>query len=310
MVFPKRFLTPVLAVLMMGCSLEADLPSPSARITQAADLVPANASLIAFADAGNMADTFDEIVRMSEGGGEALAHLHEMFDRVGFDPMQDVDFVVAYVTDAETPIAIAVGHFDIERMVEFIHAEAPQAVETSGDGLLSWSMGDESGNQSSNASRKGVVGVTDDGTRLVAGRDRASLLTALAVEGGIDLDALGGPVFSHDAWVIARQLPQIADLPGDLPKEMALLARAVSRIAAGASFDSETAEGVVVLHPTDGVDAGDLAALVRGGIAAFRLQELPDEAREQLENIDVDEENGTVVVTGAVSKRLMESLAR
>jgi hypothetical protein len=301
MVFSKRFLIPVLALVLVGCRLEVDLPATSAHITEAADLVPANASLIAFADAGNMVDTFDDLVRMSEGenGAEALAKFHDLFDRVGFDPMQDVEFVVAYVTDAETPIVSAIGRFDSERMSEFIHAEAPQAVETSGDGLLSWSMGNEA--------NKGVVGVTDDGSRLVAGPDRASLLTALAVEGGFDLDGVGGAVLSEDAWVIARDLPQLPTLPDNLPNEIALLARAVGSISAGASFDTETANGVVVLHPTDGVDAGDLAALIRGSIGALRLQDLPDEARAQLEEIDVDEEDGVVVVTGAVSKQLMES---
>jgi hypothetical protein len=65
-----------------------------------------------------------------------------------------------------------------------------------------------------------------------------------------------------------------------------------------------------VLHPKDGVQSDDLAALLRGLIGALRLQELPAEARAELEKIDVESVDGTVVMTGAVNLDLIESQIR
>jgi hypothetical protein len=116
-----------------------------------------------------------------------------------------------------------------------------------------------------------------------------------------------------DLWLVVSDVPALADRQGHsdsgrVPAQ--LMVRALQNIAIGGSFSAETAEGLIVLHPREGVRPDDLAALVRGAIAGIRLGDLPEEARKQLEKIDVHEDGGVVTIEGSISRELIESFGR
>ncbi|MBO6576772.1 MAG: hypothetical protein JJ896_14180 [Rhodothermales bacterium] len=299
MVRSKRLLTPVLALALAGCVFNADQTLPK-RVTDATDLVPANAQVVAFADMSSALGTFQELVAMDNSGDfpEAWAKMQEAFAQVNMDPERDIDFVVMYGSEGSQPVATAVGRFDVDAIADFIEAEMPELQRVEGDGLTAWTHDFT------------AIALSNDGTRALAGRDVAALEAALQVRGGANLASVGGPAMQKDSWMIMRDLPSMQG-DGEFPiQEFELLARAVSDAALGGSLTTDEAAGTMVLHPREGVSADDLAALVRGVIGAMRMQEIPDEVRERLEAVDVEASAGTVVVTGSVTRTFLEQIAR
>ena len=145
---------------------------------------------------------------------------------------------------------------------------------------------------------------------MIAAKDAEAIRTALDVRGGINLAEIAGPAMDNDTWIVALDVASFLEGTGYTGSENELIMRSVAHIAAGGSLTAEQAAGTLVLHPKEGVEADDLASLLRGLIGAMRLQELPAEARAELEKIDVESDGGTVVVTGAVNRDLIESLIR
>lgn len=305
MVLAKRLLTFGLFVALSGCVVDSNY-QVSSRATEAQDLVPATADFVAFADARAMMANVDGIVALDNSGDVAAAwdQVRAALGAINMDLERDLDYAVVYASKDKAPVATAVGAFDIEAIADYLAEHMPEARRNDLDGLTTWTL--------SEGPNHGVFGITEDGSRAMAGQDVASLQAALSVRGGSsDLVELAGDAMEKDSWVVVRNLealmPESAGYDGS---QQELLMRSVAQLAVGGSLTAEEAAGVVVLHPRDGVEADDLAALLRGVMGAMRLQDLPEEARAELEEIDVESDGGTVVVTGAVTRDLLESMMR
>ena len=301
MVLPKRLLIPALALGLAGCVLNADAPLAS-RATRAVDLVPADARMIAFTDGSAITGNLDLLSDLDDSGDfdEGWAQIEEVLERAGMDLRQDLDFVVAYAAPDLEPVVTAVGRFDVNAIAGVIADEMPEARRLEGDGLTAWTLGHM------------AVAVSEDGTRAMAGRDVAALEAALESGGGAQIAELGGPALQAESWMILRDVQSLRNEGGEIPqREMDLLSRAIAHLALGGTVSSQEAAGMVVLHPAEGVEAEDLAALVRGVVAALELQEeMPAEVRERLETVEVDRDGDLVVVTGSVSRNVIESFIR
>ncbi|MFT4605030.1 MAG: hypothetical protein ACI9W4_001769 [Rhodothermales bacterium] len=303
MVLKKGLLTLGLALALTGCVLEANSPI-SSRASEAQDLVPETAAVVAFADARAVMDNMSSIVALDDSGEAAAAwdQVRAALGAINMDVERDLDFVVGYADGGASPVVSAVGSFDLEAIGDYLSEKLPQAKRTDLDGLTVWTM--------TEGSNQGAFGITEDGSRLVAAKDTDTIRRALDVRGGANLAEIAGPAMDNDTWVVARDVGSFLDKMGYDGSQQELMIRSVARVAAGGSLTSEQAAGTIVLHPKEGVEADDLAALMRGLVGAMRLQELPAEARAELEKIDVESVDGSVVVTGAVNRDLIESMIR
>ncbi len=303
MVLKKGLLTLGLAVALLGCVLEANSPITS-RAAEAQDLVPETATVVAFTDARAMMENVNSMVALDDSGEAAAAwdQVRAALGAINMDVERDLDFVVAYAERDRTPVVSAVGSFDIEAIGEYLAEKMPKARRSDLDGLTVWTV--------TEGPNHGLFGITENGSRLVVGQDTDAIRGALNVRGGINLAEIAGPAMNNDSWVVARDLGAFLSDAQYGGSQNELIVRSVSQLAVGGSLTSEQAAGTVVLHPKEGVLADDLAALLRGVIGALRLQELPAEARAELEKIDVESVDGTVIMTGAVNRDLIESMLR
>ncbi len=303
MVLKKGLLTLGLAVALTGCVLEANSPITS-RASEAQDLVPETAIAVAFADARAVMENMNSVVALDDSGDAAAAwdQVRAALGAINMDIERDLDFVVAYAEKDRSPVVSAVGSFDLQAIGSYLAEKMPEAKRTDLDGLTVWTM--------TEGFDHGALGITENGSRIIAAQDAEAIRRALDVRGGINLAEIAGPAMNNDTWAVALDVDAFLDKTGYSGSENELIMRSVAHVAAGGSLTAEQAAGTVVMHPTDGVDEDDLAALVRGLIGAMRLQELPAEVRAEVEKIDVESVDGTVVVTGAVNRDLIESLIR
>lgn len=303
MVLKKGLLTLGLAVALTGCVLEANSPI-SSRASEAQDLVPESAAVVAFADARAVMENMNSIVALDNSGDAAAAwdQVRAALGAINMDVERDLDFVVGYAERAGSPVVTAVGSFDLEAIGDYLAEKLPEAKRTDLNGLTVWTV--------SEGPNHGAFGITENGSRMVVAQDTEAIQRALTVRGGLNLAEIAGPAMDNDTWAVALDVEAFLSQGEYGGSQNELIMRSVSQMAVGGSLTSEQAAGTMVLHPKEGVQADDLAALLRGLIGAMRLQELPAEARAELEKIDVESVDGTVVMTGAVNRDLIESMIR
>ncbi len=308
MVYSQRLL--VLFVLSAGlsvglsaCVLRTEAPPASQYSLSAMDLIPAEATVAGFVNAEEFSSTFDEFLEM-DTFGEVRAEFDRArseLDKIGIDPFKDLDYAVAYASNTAAPVAVARGSFDLDRISELISRELPELRAHTLDGMTAWVLGSQD--------HERALGLSDDGTTAYIGQGLDVLLAAANSDGQSELSELAEPVASMDAWFVARDISTLIGtrMTRASISQVETLARAVQHISAGGSLNTDAITGTIVLHPEEGIEAADLAAIVRGGIAALRLQDMPDQARRQLEDLEVNDARGVVTIEGTLSRGTIES---
>ena len=191
MVLKKGLLTLGLAVALTGCVLEANSPI-SSRASEAQDLVPESAAVVAFADARAVMENKNSIVALDNSGDAAAAwdQVRAALGAINMDVERDLDFVVGYAERAGSPVVTAVGSFDLEAIGDYLAEKLPEAKRTDLNGLTVWTV--------SEGPNHGAFGITENGSRMVVAQDTEAIQRALTVRGGLNLAEIAGPAMDND----------------------------------------------------------------------------------------------------------------
>jgi hypothetical protein len=308
---------------LTGCETELDAPTAdlSLQTRNALEVLPAGADAVAMLDVravhespvGRHGGPFS-VEGMS---GEGSARFDEFVRLTGFDPEEDLSRVYVAVHgegEQATPAFVVYGTFDRARMDAYLQEHAPAEAElerTTIADLPAYLGTNEDGR------RFGLVLVNDE--MALAGEETALRAMVERVggraSGGLDTDAammrlVERAAYGDGAWFAARNIDRhAADEHGPAVGD---LARAGGQMAEGVmSFDFR-ADGVA-LHavgfPRAGADAGEVADLVQGAVAAMRTQAADEpEVVRALDDVDVRASDGAVVVRGIIPQALLDRM--
>ena len=136
-------------------------------------------------------------------------------------------------------------------------------------------------------------------------------MTEKASDSGAPLaqkDALQKQIGKLDNWLVVRDLDLILssmdgnELEGQLARAFQV-AKTVKSVAVGLNTAGSDLEGTLLIQPSEGVEAADIASLISGLRATLRtqLQDNP-ELLEELEDIEIGTVKGLVKISAASSK--------
>lgn len=298
-----------LSLLMVaGCGLFGGDSRMSDALNRDLAYVAPDARAVASVEPRAMSDGLREFMRAVDPRLATLvdsmeSKFSEETQGMPLDPTRDLDRVVLFAADRDRFGMIARGAYDADEMAAFIDREVPDSVLISGSvGERRWTMGRES--------RVATLSlVAPDLVILSQGSEPA----APGAGPDDELRSLISAVAGYPAWFALREVPALdgaSDSPGQGPGWTgAAILSTVRHVAGGARSESDRMEGALMLWPTEGVNAADLADLVEGAIALVLGDDsLPVEVRERLESIEVDTPDDHVRIRGRVAPTDLQAI--
>lgn len=302
-----------LAFVLSACETELE-PTPELSLATrgAVDLLPPDAVAVGKLDlqavrANPALDPFEDGAIGDELSGEAAARWQTFLDATGFDPADDLDeaYLAVRETDGEPSMSLAVyARFDRERLERYMTTElAGKLTAETYRGLSVYRTSE---------GEPMYVALANDNL-VVASNARAQLEGMLdrlqnGAAGSLSADPLVQRVAAGDVWFVARDRSDVAPA-GFGTDEAARLAAVVGEVALTVSVTDAGVDGTGYLVPRSSASADDVAALVRGALAALRGSgELDAEQLQAIDDVRVRTEQDRVVVSGAVSSAMLQSL--
>lgn len=300
----------IAGLIFSGCQDSvAEVGGPaSLQTTQALDLLPADAQMIAMVDLAS-ARKSGAVERMMGGemspfGRDGSDEMDRLIRLTGFDPAEDIDRIyVAADPASESGAMVLYARFDRERIERVIADEAPEEMErTEIEGVPAW-IAREDG--------EAFAFALPNDEMMVAGSETAvrAMLTRLSTgapgaASNADLMALVQKArHPETAWAVVRGL-QGTGASGDDP--MSQISGVTESMVTSFEFRADGMGMDAFVLPRSGAAASDVADLASGAVSAMRVQAKDEPAlMDALDDVEVREEAGGVRVTGFMPQSLL-----
>ena len=310
----------VTALALAGCESALDAPTAdlSLQTRNALEILPPDA------DAAGMLDL--RAVRQSALGraggpftvegmsGEGAARLDEFVRLTGFDPDEDLRRVYVAVTDegrSAAPAFVAYGDFDRARLDAYLQDRAPAEADlerTTIAGLpVFLGTGDD-------GQRFGLALVNDELALMGEESALRAMIGRVESGGGLDTDAammrlIERAAYADGAWFAARGLDRHSggDHMGDLTNAGGQLGEGVVSFG----FESDGVAMQAIGYPRNGASVDDVADLIRGGVAAMKIEARDEPAAfEALDDVEVRTSGDAVTVRAFMPAALIDTMTR
>ena len=307
----------VAALLIAGFGLAAcqdgvaEVGGPaSLKTTQALDILPANAQMVAMLDmkAARESGSLGELMQgdMSPFGKDGSGEMDRLIRLTGFDPETDVDRIyLSADPDNQSGAMVIYARFDRERMERAIAEEAPEEMtRTEIEGVPAWIAQEQEGEAFVFAlpNNEMMVAGTEDAVRAMLNR-LSSGTKGLSADS--DLMALVEKArYTENAWAVVRDMTAGGTTAGADP--MGQFGALTQSMVLSMNFAGNGMDVDAFVVPRAGAATSDVADVARGAVSAMRLQakDTP-ELMSALDNVSVEEEGAGVRVSGFMPKALM-----
>jgi|GEM_PF-6752864 len=320
--FAPAGLSLVLVLLLAGCELHSQRTALTAQTQTALHVFPSNVRLVGRIDTRDLRQqSFTNPVSGKVFSFETLRDmfvepLQKLRESTGFNPTKDLD-AVYFATEglAEDKIAdlVAVVSLDRKRFESFLNEQLPKKIDrTPYHGVTIYRI--EGGQDNLYFALIGeslIIASTRD-TRVQSMLDRLDGDAASLADDSGTVNLIE-QVNGGDIWVVATDLETASWRPRDEQDAMASqalrLSRAVEKVAVTFDIHNDQVGGLLVMSPQPKVSADDLADLTRGIIGMMKAQpELKGIPAEFLDEIDVDDVDGTVRVAANVDEQTLKDV--
>lgn len=312
-----RSLLPLLSIALIAgaCESSGFSDEPLTVETRSAlEILPPDAQVVASVNLRQIADnpelSLESMLNsLGEMHEEARARVSEFVATTGFDPAKDLRSVYVSSSLELNPVVLAYGAYDVERLSEFIdsrqssiiskyfYRDVPvyeMAVENNDSMLLA--LAGES-----------MMIASPNKTELHAVLDRA--LDTENREIPQRLSTLAGQVAGSDSWIVITELPVPADT-SEKP-DMTAIASSILSASAGMNAAADKLEMTSWLTPQQDLSAEDLEDLVRGGIAALKIEAKDNPtAFDILDRIETRTTSGTVQIRAELTTEQLRAFRK
>jgi hypothetical protein len=232
--------------------------------------VPADASIVAFADVRSIMDS-EFRQRLKQNLPIPQDEKADFQEKTGIDIEQDIDYVVAAMTAADTSqpagLVVARGRFDVVRLEALAREHGGVIEEYSGKRIITGTHGDSQHSGTLAFLEPGLVAI---GTSAAVRKAIDAQLHAQSITTNSEMmDLVSDIEQSNNAWAVGR-FDAIAS-QAKLPEEVANRIPALKYFAAAGHINGGVS-GMVRAEANDEKSAEDLRQVVAGLLALARLQ--------------------------------------
>jgi len=323
----RYFLIGSIGFLIVGLSIgvvafyNGGLTALTRRGPDELQFVPANATVVAYADVQRiMQSNFRQRVKEFEGG-KSQSGQQEFRDQTGIDIEKDIQSVIGYMTagDADSTthgsgVVIANGNFDQPRITEFVRQKGGTVGEYRSKAFMTFGKADlpeTSGalaflgqNQVAVGSADAVRRAIDVSQQQAPGGDLTQNAKMMALIGDVD---------NGTAWVVGRfdALSSQAHLPPQISSQIP----PISWFSASTNIDGGVS-GRLSVEATDEKAAANLVSVVQGlkGLASLqaRSTNVPSQMQQMLDSFQVTqggEGNKTLTLHFSLPAEMLDTLS-
>jgi hypothetical protein len=273
--------------------------------------VPADASVIAFADVRSIMDS-EFRQRLKQNLPLDQHDKNDFQTKTGIDIEQDIDYVVAAMTAVDnghpSGLVVARGRFDVVRLEGLAREHGGVVEEHSGKRIVSVTHGD-------NANHSGTMaflepGLIAIGTSAAVRKAIDAQLSATSVTANNEMMDLVSDIergINANAWAVGR-FDAIAS-QAKLPEQVASRIPPLKYFAAAGHINGGVS-GMVRAEALDDKSAEDLRQVVNGLLALARLQAQNDPKIEAIsQSLQLSGTGKTVALSFTVPAELMQLIA-
>ena len=271
--------------------------------------VPADASVIAFADVRSIMDS-EFRQRLKQNLPMDQHDKIEFQDKTGIDIEQDIDYVVAAMTAVDngqpSGLVVARGRFDVVKLEALAREHGGVLEEYSGKRIISATHGDQPHHTGTMAFLEpGLVAI---GTSAAVRKAIDAQLSARSITANSEMmDLVSDIERTNNAWAVGRfdAITQQAKLPDQVASRIPAL-----KYFAAAGHINGGVSGMVRAEALDEKSAEDLRQVVNGLLALARLQAQNDPKIEAIsQSLQLSGTGKTVAVSFTVPAELLQFMA-
>jgi hypothetical protein len=271
--------------------------------------VPADASVIAFADVRSIMDS-EFRQRLKQNLPMDQHDKVEFQDKTGIDIEQDIDYVVAAMTAVDngqpSGLVVARGRFDVVKLEALAREHGGVVEEYSGKRIMSATHGDQPHTTGTMAFLEpGLVAI---GTSAAVRKAIDAQLSARSITANSEMmDLVSDIERTNNAWAVGRfdAITQQAKLPDQVASRIPAL-----KYFAAAGHINGGVSGMVRAEALDEKSAEDLRQVVNGLLALARLQAQNDPKIEAIsQSLQLSGTGKTVAVSFTVPAELLQFMA-
>jgi hypothetical protein len=292
-------------------------PVAASAVANELRYVPANASLVAYADVRSIMDS-DLRLRLKQAMPEQQQHgQKEFFEHTGIDIEKDIDYVVAAMTPGGTehgaPLVVARGRFDDTRLEALIREHGGEVQDYKGKRIIVAPQKVEHGPE---GARRGNVVLAFLETGMIAIGEQTAVksaidasLTSQSVTSNSEMMELVGEIGrSNNAWAVGRfdAIAQQANLHRNLPPQASSQLNLVKWFAAAGHINGGIA-GSLRAEARDDQAAQELRKGIDGILALARLAGGSDpKASAVLQSLQLSGSGKSIVLSFTVPAELID----
>lgn len=291
-------------------------PVAASAVANELRYVPANASLVAYADVRSIMDS-DLRLRIRQSMPAQAHGQKEFYEHTGIDIEKDIDYVVAALTPGGTghgaPLVVARGRFNDTHLEGLIREHGGEVQDYRGKRIV---VAPKKGEHAAEGAKAGSIVLAFLETGMIAIGEQSAIksaidasLSAQSVTGNSEMmDLVGDIGRSNNAWAVGRfdAIAQQANLHRNLPPQASSQLNLVKWFAAAGHINGGVS-GSLRAEARDEQAAQELRKGIDGILALARLAGGSDpKASAVLQSLQLSGSGKSIVLSFTVPAELIE----